>query len=480
MKKAFAFIGIIYLGIEFQAFMFLLEILWTPLSIEQLEHYERYGYASAGLGITLLASKLIWSQKDLKNNTHKSAAVLLTAPFIYLFSIWLVYEAIYQVPNLIPQKEKPAAFSSGVAHLSEPSLASSLDFYLNDKTELNHETVNSFLDKYPASDEHVRFLYLEGLRGLRQWDKAFKNTYEKMDKAKIDALVLAASQNTSSEEVDILMPNSISWTLWKDEYLMEYNSIFQWGRFIMRNIYLKRQGQGWPSMWLRGQTVDRWGRAKNGNRNLAVWDTMKRVSDSLPATPANPDDLSESIRIAHTQSLYEKAGVHSDLLIPWYQPDVSHREQQAYKETSESLVPFMFDEGEALININRLHDPETFMLYVDTLQRGMSDKLRGQWDIYQARSIGYLAENPERWNNPVEHELNKDVARIGVVLPWLVALSSMLILANGTTLARELGWRSAPLVGGVLTVTYALHKLNVDWTWLITSISIQKTQLFII
>lgn len=481
MKKLLPLIGVVYLGIEFQAFIFLMEIMTTPLSIAQLERYERYGYASAGLGISLLSVRFIWNSKHFEGSLKRWVSTILAAPLVYMLSVWIVYELIHQVPSLTPDTSKPQAFSAGVAHLANPSFRNSLGFYYGPELELEYEQIESFLSRYPTSDKQVQHIYLVGLRGLRDWDRVYKIAYDKMDKSLIDHLVHSAEYSVWDLKRDVAIPHGTAWRYWKQMYLVESKTPFLWGKFALRNVYLIRQGQEWPLKWLNNESfLDQPAHPEREEYKLAAWAVMRKASNSLPERPADLTDLTESVRIAHTESLFSKAGIELDLLIPWHQDNVSHDQTESFKKTAMYLTPFLFSqEGEPLLNIDRLHDRDIMLTYTETLRRSLPEKIREIWDQYHENLIIDLAYFPERWKNPVELELNKDVVRIGLVLPWLLGLSFVLLLLNGLSLVKSYGVKSIAPILTVLVVTLIIHKSKIDWIWLITSISIKETQIFL-
>lgn len=483
MKFLLTLLAVIYLGIELQAVLFLLDILNTPLSVEQLNHYERYGYASAGLGISLLAARLVWTKYQASSKV-KTIATLTVIPVVYLLSVSLVYEFIHQVPDFVPLQKKPEAFSVGVKQLSDPSASNATLFYSTKPVVVTQGGIDKFLERYPTNERQVRLIYLEGLRGLKEWDRAFEQSYERMNKAHIEELVYRAAQSTPFSKADsrLYVIHNSTWRMWKSEYDQELKSPLLWPNLLVRNIYLRRNNPDWPIMWEGNEDAPSpiYG-SSDSSRSAAVWATLRNFSSTLPARPKYPDDLVESVRYAHSERLSQRIGMEDTFLIPWFSSEVDHRKTESYRASSEFLTPFLFQEGTPLLRIELLRNNEQFETYINTLRRGLPGQLRNEWNLYHERSIHDLSVDANEWKNPVQYALNKDIIRIGVVLPWLVALSATLLLLNSLNMITTAPkWVSLIAAPAVMISVFTMHKMGIQWSWVINMISIQNAQIFII
>ena len=105
-KNVFATLSVVYLAIEVQAFTFLSKLYRTDVSSALLSDYERFGYASAGIGISLFFAQWAWTRAK---NTKSKLGVLLCLPLLYIITVWSSYEIVHKSPDWISEKERPKA-----------------------------------------------------------------------------------------------------------------------------------------------------------------------------------------------------------------------------------------------------------------------------------------------------------------------------------------------------------------------------------
>ena len=133
-KKIFSILALLYLIIEVQAFLFLSEIYTDSVSPESLSMYERFGYASSGIGLTLF----VLFQLFKAANKPVKIVTTLAIPLIYVTLVWGVYEAVNQSPNIIPDNKRADAAYAALKTLDKPSWKNATEFFApGDKSDLN-------------------------------------------------------------------------------------------------------------------------------------------------------------------------------------------------------------------------------------------------------------------------------------------------------------------------------------------------------
>jgi len=488
-RKTFAILALIYLIIETQAFFFLSKLYSGHVPAELLSMYERFGYASSGIGITLF---VIFQLFKGLNKPGRIVTVILT-PLLYSIFVWGVYESINQSPKLIPMDERANATYSALKTLSSPSWSNlGLFFMIPDDKSDSLDLAKRVTERYPTPNRAVQSAYLTGIYGSKRFTEYYMYQAEMIDKDLWDLLWREAKAKAFWDpQIKTI----------KKEVFDDWFYVTSWLNSLRTN----------PAKWLEASTgvyyiykeknpivslIDsRWGDYINDGRfnldsvsnlelgNIAMekyaWVKFSAKLKGFPSYFYDGTPFFDRFRIAYSDYILSPYIDSDGLLIPWAG---SQKKDETYIAAMQKLTPFLFDgENRALISFGNLTKDGVVASYSQTLTQGLPVKMRHSWDDYYVRTLSSLSQNSEEWENPVNYKLHSDMLRIGVITPILLIISAILILINLTSL-RRVDYRLF-LIGIVVFISvYGLsERIGLDTFLLdnLTKISVKESQIFL-
>lgn len=476
----------------------LLDIFTKPLSIEELSEFERFGYASSGIGLSILFMRIAYT--SLKSKSKSWIVILIATPVVYFISVSTVYELVNKIPDMVPKSKKPVALSSAVSMLSSPSINDAFGFYLNSSDDEKPD-ISQFIEMYPYSNKQIRYIYIQGIRNIDTFSRLYGTQVHQLNKdvmtqlymqnniknfisnsiksEDVGSFVVADFQKISTMAVNPLLIPELSRQIYVSP---SYHSLRAEQHFEL----IRRS----PDSIINGDLFDikfakRVSRSFNTSNAQAsildniAWQEMRAKMEFLPSNfDANIGAL-ESARLYYSKHLLSKYGVY-ETLIPWH----SNRNiylDDAYLKTVSAIAPFFFSNERPITDLSKLRNRESRNKYIYMLQERLPNSLKVAWDKYRFSAIERLVSDENSWDNVFENQSNKDLIRVSTALPLLFIMSIVLILANIYSL-----FKISPIyliAGGALSIGSAVayhFKLSHPIIDAILWISVRESQVFLL
>lgn len=373
-------------------------IFFKNIDLNTLQQTEMMGYITAGFGSALLLTYKI---------QHRNA-ILIALIFIASFFIttnglhWLVEKA----PSIFSTSMKQTGVYYGVGILTEPSpqwLSSA--YGLSPPQEIKQQNLTSFVSKYGSTDEQNRKMLSAGIRGVGLFTKQWDITIKKLDKQALS---------------------------------FEFKKLHR-GVFEMHFVKKRNKNAGaFPSLLTLWPLISPYNfndgiayhvlQYRDWDPHEAAWWSMRDKFEFLPITPPRFEQWLDTFNEGLTQSSL-KSYLHNleGEKMPW-------RGQEPYGELYEracaEVAPFLFNQGNPLLSLAALRNPQVRETYIRELQQPLTPKLRTAMDNYQIDNLHQLMQNQDAWYNPVRAESGLGLVRIVWLTPAMTLLSWFLLVAN--------------------------------------------------
>lgn len=466
-KNIFFILSFLYVALEAQAWVFTSRIYTNNMTTVELSQFERFGYASAGIGIALLF--LRWAFLGQTHSAGKTASILIT-PLIYTLSVWGLYEAVHRSAEWIPHEKRPLAMQASLYTLANPSWSNASLFYFNATTSAPlSETIEKAMTQHPTSDKEIQNAYIQGLRNLYIFADYYQRSAEVLDENLWPSVWRAAQ----AQALDELTPkldrhqaqlhleqtrDEFNYGAWRPadwlhlslklRHIQDADPVL--ADYVMSNLPFQiAQGQAYTI------NADQYREMRN---ETAAWKTLGKGFSSWPMIQFGSDTPSQFQR-AYSKAVLEKYAYIPGEVIPWYRADVSPLKTKTYLSAAEQVVPFLFKDGAPLLTLDKVYDIDTRSRYVNTLQLTLPPLLKGNWLEYQAQTYLELSTSTNAWLKPTLKAMNLPLLRIGAVLPAMLLLSSLLLLINIAMLFK-VHWAAPCLAIGV---GFALYLDTMPW-----------------
>lgn len=513
MKKIFKNIKIkhmlvaltaIYMGIETQSLLMIWDITNRAPSAELMDKYERFGYAASGLGITLLAARLL-----LKMKTHV-IAILFIIPIIYMASVWSVYEAVSRAPDFIPEKKKPKALTTSLALLTRPDDTSMFSFY-TDKKINEQDLAFDFNKLHPMPKEAIQSTYLNGITSVSLITQLFKGNWKLLDESSYKMAIeksnfIIGFESHKANKIDSAINEIRYWDEVLDDYkplkyvlftnpeyirsLMERHSSHELQTKTLVAITYDMLPFGNPPITNSGM-VKRWDPSKyratlNSEAALLAnqenWDKLRQSLDFLEkeAPPLRGFDMDWglAIREQFTKNVLSKHIGYAELpVLNWYDNSDRYEKNETFLAIINHATPFFFDENDIpLISFKDIVEKERKAKMRNSLRMGLNERLNEYYNEYRIGALSSLMKSPDKWSNYTNNATFSPLLRVGVILPMLFILSAILLIANAISLSRtsRLAIFSG-VVSSVIVVLIQDTQASGMLTDVILSISVQKS-----
>jgi len=504
LKHLLVALTAIYMGVETQSLFMIWDITNRAPSAELMDKYERFGYAASGLGITLLTARLFLK---LKAN---SIAVLFIIPFIYMASVWSVYEAVSRAPDFIPEVKKPKALTSSLALLTRPDTTSMFSFYNDDKVD-KQNLASDFNKLHPMPKSAIQSTYLNGITSVSLITQLFKDSWKSLDESSYKMAVeksdfIIGFEGHKANNIDAAINEIRYWDEVLDdvkplkymlftnpEYirsLMERHSSHELQTKTIVAITYDMLPFGNPPVTNSGM-IERWDSSKyratlNSEAaslaNQKYWDKLREKLNFLekeaPSLRGFDIDWELAIREQFTKNVLSKhIGYAKIPILKWYNKNDRYDKNETFLAILNHATPFFFDKNNVpLINFKDIVEKDRKAKMRNSLRMGLNDSLNEYYNTYRIDTLSSMMQKPEMWRNYTNNATFSPLLRVGVILPMLFILSSVLLISNAISLSRTSG--VAIVAGTASSIAVVLiqdTQASVILTDIILSISVQKS-----
>lgn len=446
-------LSIAYIAIETQSMLLLWDVINTAVPSADLSRYERFGYATTGIGITLLIFRSI---KVDKVKTLPLLLSLMMLPVVYATSAWTAYEAVSRAPSFIPTNSRPDALYASMAMLTSPSLQSATGFWFSkDRTLTPSVLVDNFTSKYPVPQKVIQKTYLEGVKtiplitGLFDMKHKYltEDTYKKLHKktsyvafSKINhkqnyenALLELIKYNMTSFGVNVMSPSQISALATKHN--LTASSV---NNLTAASLDMSLMGKFPRFSGIQKQLTyaDRHYRQSiNDDINAGIqankWQSMKEALPFLHGEAPKIELFEYTVRKQFTDDAFGKFIGESKLTpLEWYRGQ-KPSDTQTYKEMTKHLTPFFFDKnGNQLFDFEKLNNNKEQINIRSALMRGLNDELFVFYSNYRKQALDMMVKSPSNWGNFVNNATFEPLLRFSVIIPILFLVSLFLLSMN--------------------------------------------------
>lgn len=489
-KNVFATLSVVYLAIEVQAFTFLSKLYRTDVSSALLSDYERFGYASAGIGISLFFAQWAWTRAK---NTKSKFGVLLCLPLLYIITVWSSYEIVHKSPDWISEKERPKAMANAVQTLSSPSWSNLASFYLDGDITVSDLDVKKLISKHPASDRVVQASFINGMRNLDRFNDMYSKNAPTLDRSVWRSLWKEAVNKTyfdknapDEEDAEYQYMAAVAFlnraqddpTKWADLLpTLMYISITDPGLAHLLSFEM----EGFTSGEKMGiAEIDKAGLA-NVRTEAYVWKRFQERYFNFPGYIAGSSPIEERMRVAFSEMIMGDFTYLPGESIPWHRDGVSPSEHAIYKKALHQIAPYIvYKDGTSLIRLSSIFDDTTREMYSGKLRMGVPGSIRKAWSDYEENAISTLAVNAEEWKVPSQYKLHSDYLRIGAILPFMMLFSFMLIVLNTVKIFKGgLAYGFAAVSVATLVFIEASPVFQNSLLKALVLISVKESQIFI-
>lgn len=487
-KKIFSILALLYLIIEVQAFLFLSEIYTDKVSSESLSMYERFGYASSGIGLTIF----VLFQLFKAANKPVKIVTTLAIPLIYVTLVWGVYEAVNQSPNIIPDNKRADAAYAALKTLDKPSWKNATEFFApGDKSDLN-ELSKRVTKKHPTPNRTIRYIYINGLRGADRFTKRYNKQAEMFDKKLWEILWKDAKRKSIFDPEAKRRSGQIfdDWFYISSSFNMARHDPTKWLEALSTLYYMKEEGHPLYNVYLSlaNEYID------DGYINLNdvpnhelegisfqhyAWDKLKSKMPGFPEFKYEGDDFFERFRSSYSEYVLSPYIDAKGIKIPWYREGAN---DPTYNYAMRQLTPFLFDaSGKAIVSFDNLQKKGVLYNYTSSLREALPKPLEDHWNNYYVRAIRELSTKDKSWDNKTNYDIHSDMLRIGAITPVLLIISGLLIVINVSSLFVSSRSKGAFAVALVVLMCISSERTGLDKKLLstINKISVKESQIFL-
>jgi hypothetical protein len=431
-----ASISLIYLYIEAQSWLFLSRIYSSTLTNEILSQYEKFGYASAGMGVSLL---FIRSILNTEKTTKARILYLLLTPLIYTSSVWLIYEGINKIPSLIPTAAKPVIMQNSLKTLAKPSWSNLTLPWVNHHADIDNisddisDDINAFMKTHPTADRVIQATFISGIRNIAMFSEYYSASSKYVNKG-LWLRMWNELETKQYFETEMQEPKITRHFIFSKNHINETNSLpsllsslFTIYRAKKSSTILHDYITSTHSSLPRG-SVHQY--QKEQIRKM-TWEVFDEVMPLGPyALEDRENDILERLRVAYSSKSLSK---YAHLPTNHFEWDVGGNplHQKTYLMAASQVAPFLFNaESNPLLSLNQLYTEKSRMRYIDTLQRGLPNTIKKLWNEYELRTLLNLSLNSESWLEPVDNRLHEHILRVGTVTPLMLIASTIFIIMN--------------------------------------------------
>jgi hypothetical protein len=503
IKHSVAIFTLAYLAIEIQAILFVLDIFSIHVNTKTLSEYERFGYASVGIGVSLLFIKSFVAYPPVNKKISLILLVMLTSPIIYFISTWGVYEIINRSTEFVPNESKPKALQVSINMLTDPSYKNAFSFYLdNASVKIEPPLIKKYVRVQPHSDKLVRSFYIKGVKGVYLFSKYYETQTKFVDKKGWDNLLLTIRR---AAYYDGVLPSELFGSIAQGEILKAF--LLSVNPFTLLDAYIEIKESAISDEFgydihlellsdiIKDNTsindlfsiksMRKASRFYDNNKywdlqmNNEAWKLLRNHWTFLPAKYNSNIGPMNSARIHYSENALSKYGI-TDVIFPWNSKRNVFYDSE-YVESIKMITPFFFDaDGMPVNNLENFRNKKKKDLYVNNLQIGLHKNLRGFWDKYRFESLSRLTTDHNAWENQVESELNSDLIRVSVILPIMLLFSLSLVLLNLYLLVK-VSWHYAST--GIVVISIMNYSHGGEFTkWILDTIifiSVKESQIFL-
>ncbi|APD92460.1 hypothetical protein BM525_21615 (plasmid) [Alteromonas mediterranea] len=503
MKIFVALITALYLGIELQAWLFLTELYTKTLTPKVLGEYERFGYASFGIGVCILFIRIA-----AKNNSVKkfSLAILLV-PLIYVASVWSLYEAVQRSASYIG--DKPKALKSSVLTLSQPSWDNAFLYYFG-TPQIDEGKVSRLMELYPPSEKLIQSSYIQGIRSIDDFSGVYNKAVGRLDKEVVNALIKRARLFSVDIQSDVREQESLNaialqqainerWLANLNPWFLSsyYRNLDLYPDSLMSaKTYYKEQldnldfhapklAFSYPSIGIAIDVVNWPVKKQSFTKDIEKVKDRALISKFLgykQTVEAEPTIQGLNyFRFLVSSKLFEPLVLEDDAfpMLPW-DSGASIYDDSAFLFGAMQIAPFFFKDGEPVVNFSMLSERETQLKYIDRIRVGLPQSLRSHWIEYQKQSFIELSRDSSAWSSPASFALNKDLVRVGGVLPLMLFLSTVMLAIN-LAFGLSTGWKNAAItVSAIIIAGLGAHLGFTEYLkQMLLLISVKEPQIFV-
>jgi hypothetical protein len=457
---------------------------------ELLSQYERFGYASAGVGAALLFYTVAFNHS---NKTPARMVIALFVPLVYITSVWSLYELVHKSPNYVPESVRVNAARAGLMTLAKPDPNNAFLFYFGDTSKAKYlEAIPHIIENRAHEDKFIQAVYIQGLRNI----SAFKDYYEShakmLDKPFISDVWRNASYHSYLQNKDNFSEKGMSRLIyeqyqWRTQQLrspIQLPALALSSYLINEDLLLKEHVDDLfaakPGLAIKksndaGMTIVR------HRHEEAAWTLMQNEVPLLGDHIAGSEhEILDRLRYSYSQSVLSPFVHLPNLSIPWAS-EASPLYSETYNAALQQIAPFFMDEnGIPVMTIARIYDKDIYLDYINNLQLGLNPQLREQWSAYLNLSYQKLAMDSNEWLVPAQFELHKDLLRIGAVVPVMLTLSAFLILMNLLNSFRQ-GLIPGVVAAVVVISAFAITNDTFDGFVLdaLLNVSVKESQIYL-
>jgi len=498
-EQSITCISFIYIFVEATALLFLIDIFTIKLDLDTLSLYEKFGYFSASIGISLLI--LFQVKKHVLHSIPYWILFILTLPILYVTSAWLLHSTIHKIPDIVPDSKKSMALTASVRLLNSPSIGRGLGFYLPNESQLSTSEIKNYVSNYPMSNKVIQRFYTKGIINARDYSINYDAVASKVDKQKWSQQIkkLEAKRFFLLEQSNTYVIGSVAhmdmslvtiyalspFTLQKAFDIVAYSPIKgDVGKILHVDAYNRISKKPFESILSSKLNFQMANEYDNSTmmvtmQNKYIWQKLAKQYDFISSTnqPDN-NNILEGLRESYSEHMLYNYSPGTKF--NWY--DGNPYDDQAYKKGLLSIVPFLFNENEQpIITLSKLQDKEFIKQSVNNLSNRLPLSLKTNWQNYREASIIRLSGTSEHWENrKLESATHNDMVRVSVVLPIMVIVSALLLLINLFRVSR--GSKTNIAIGlGVLLLAFISSQTPIKGIMLdvANDLSLYESQVFL-
>jgi hypothetical protein len=484
-----------YIILEAQSWVFLVQSLSSVTTAEEIHIREKFGYTTAAIGITLLFIQFGLKKLNERIKSPLVIAVLLS-PLLYLISFVSVYSIVTNSTRVVDSESKPKALYAALYSMTNPEHSGLAPYYTlsNDDTPVsNQEIVNDFLKLYPSTKIDIAKAYNQGVNITEKIVDIYhyklkpnkskvakgvyymkKETYTTVQGKYVDAHFSSWNAERLINNGFLMMPydipeyikNLLSTDLSVESHILQSAYLILLKRDALINTSTLSDVVGDPMLcailaYLPSFCDTGYGSDKSFTGRMDAYPS--------PLVNSSKDNLSylmwrfsmtrgEAVRYDLNQEqidLYYQA-LTNTLLDPFGErntPYIGLPKEMTFDSFVGSLAvkdaimenaPFMISNEQYIVKLNRLNDKK-YANRSRSFGRQYPDKAKVLWKEFQRDYIPQLLVSKSIWETAYAKKVYTGLLKQSVVLPVMLALSSILILLNVYVVSKAVVRRFAIL-----------------------------------
>ncbi|QBL10426.1 hypothetical protein E0Z06_13250 [Rheinheimera sp. D18] len=438
-----------YLFLETLALLMVLQIFFGNPHFSLLSSYERFGYATAALGMSLGISMYLQRRFNLERGIQPLIAI-----FCYVLLVNAVSAAVENSPKLLPLQHRAYALQQGVKVLARDE----------QKTATFAEQFNSVSENYPLKDELIRQIHLDTIRGIAGFIRQQPAWSAALDESRFDGVERAAAyQYGDNYDMHRDLQDAASFS-----GLFALLSPFTTRTAGQLGLMHQKDDRIWAS--LADILVDKKTSPKEHSKRwqyLGEKRLLQALALKLDSVKMLPHQLGtpwkDTLQQSLTAHILAKADLpvadqHGYFSLPWRQGKRTYNAVQEISRIIRWVAPFLVTtNGQLLIPLADFSNPKRVKQFEQHFLNGLHDTFRNNFNHYYQRTAQALISQPELWRSPLAEPLYNHFLRIGVVMPLLLVLSVILLAVNYWRVARQ-GKEAAVL--GLVSIGLAVAVFN--------------------